>query len=137
MKRKIRLSAQEVITLKNFYKNGKTHRIRVRSHILLLANDGKTVCELVNIFGFTIKTIYSVINSYAKIKIASLFDKPRTGRPTALTAEEEDLVLKMIAIDSRDLNKILSELKNKFNKVICKQTLIRFLKKYIYMETIS
>jgi len=129
MKKFSQLSDQEVIELKDLFKNGKTHRIRVRSHIILLTNEGKTVCELVNIFGFTIKTIYSIINNYIEKNKAGLKDSPRSGRPTAMTEEEEKFVLEMLSRDSRNLNKILSELKNRFNKIICKQTLIRFLKK--------
>jgi len=137
MKKFPQLSYQEVIELNHLYKNGTTHRVRVRSHIILLTNEGKTVRELVNIFGYTIKTIYTIIKNYIKKKIVGLIDSPRSGRPTAMTDKEEKFVLDMVAKDSRNLNKILRELKNRFNKIICKQTLIRFLKKKVYMETIS
>ena len=129
MKKVSTLTEQEVTQLRELYKNGKTPRQRARSHVILLSNNNHTVSQLVEIFGFTEKTVYSIINNYNEKKIAGLFDLPRSGRPKALTEEEETFVLKMVAIDSRDLNKILSELKNKFDKIICKQTLIRFLKK--------
>lgn len=129
MKKVSNLTEQEVIQLRELYKNGKTPRQRVRSHVILLSNDNHTVNQLVKIFEFTRKTICSIINNFNEKKVAGLFDLPRSGRPKALTEEEETFVLKMVAIDSRDLNKILSELKNKFGKIICKQTLIRFLKK--------
>jgi len=133
MKKFPQLSEQAIEQLKSHYKNGNTHRVRTRSQIILLTNDGKTVCELVQIFKFTIKTIYSIINNYIKRGINGLFDNQRSGRPNSLTEEEKRLVFEMVAKDSRDLNKILRELKNKFNKTICKQTLIRFLKKNKYV----
>ncbi len=129
MKKVSTLSAQEVIELQEMQKNGKTSRQRERCHLILLSHSNYTVKQLVSIFRFTEKTVSTIINKYNENKIAGLIDNPRSGRPNALTGEEKEFALKMIAIDSRDLTKILSELKNKFNKVICKQTLIRFIKK--------
>ena len=136
MKKVSILTENEVTQVKELYKNGKTPRLRMRSHVILLSNDNHTVNHLVKIFGFTEKTVCSIINNYNEKKIAGLFDQPRSGRPTALTEEEETFVLKMVAIDSRNLNKILNELKNKFDKIICKQTLIRFLKKKIMFGSV-
>lgn len=115
--------------LEALYKDGETVRVRRRSHLVLLSNKGKSIKELCNIFGLHRDTVSDTIENYEKLGIKGLFDKPRSGRPLALTEEEESFVLKEVAKDSRNLNRILSQLKDKYNKIISKTTLIGLLKK--------
>ncbi len=129
--KRVRPLTEECITeLEKLYQAKKTiGRVRMRCHIILLSNKGYSVNRLVDIYGVTRKTISTIINNYETEGTVGLFDKLRSGRPTAMNSEEEEFILQMVAKDSRNLNKVLIELKNKFNKIICKQTLIRFLKK--------
>ena len=129
MKRVATLTDIEKEELNSLYKYGKTQRVRIRSHIILQSDKGKRVRELVDIFGFHYDTICDLITAYNKKGISGLYDLPKSGRPPAMSSEEMEFVLKMVAQDSRNLNLILSELENKFNKKISKITLIRFLKK--------
>ena len=137
MKKVLTLTKQQRVELEELYKNGKSNRVRRRSHLILLSDKGKSIRELCDIFELNRDTVSDTIRNYNSLEIKGLFDKARSGRPSALTSEEEEFVLREVAKDSRNLKKILSELKNKFNKKICKATLIRFLKKKVYMETIS
>jgi transposase len=129
MKKVLIITNQQRLKLEEGYKNGKTKRIRRRCHLIILSHKGKTVKELCDIFEIHSDTVYTTINNFNKFGTKYINDKPRSGRPTALTDEEEEFVLKEIAKDSRNLKKILFNLKNRFNKIICKVTLIRFLKK--------
>ena len=137
MKKVIGLTQQQLIELEELYKNGKTSRVRRRSHLILLSHKGKSIKELCDIFELNRDTVSDTITNYNKLGINGLYDKARSGRPPALTEEEEEFVLEEVARDSRNLKRILHLLKEKFNKTICKATLIRFLKKKVYMETIS
>lgn len=135
MKRVAALTDKEIVELNKLHKYGKTSRVRIRSHIILQSNKGKRIKELIDIFGFHSDTICDLITSYNAKGISGLFDLPKSGRPAAMTEEEMKFVLKMVAKDSRNLNLILSKLKSKFNTVISKITLIRFLKKKVCLET--
>ncbi len=129
MKKVLTITDQQQTELNELYKNGKTNRVRWRSHLILLSYKDKSVRQLCDIFSIHRETVCSTINNFNESGIKGLSDKYRSGRPLALTKEEEEFVLKEVAKDSRNLKKILFELKNKFNKEICKITLIRFLKK--------
>ena len=129
MKKVIVLTKQQQIELKELYKNGKTNRVRRRSHLVLLSCKGKPIKELCDIFELNRDTVSDTIDNYNRLGIKGLFDKARSGRPPALTEDEGEFVLGEVAKDSRNLKRILSKLKDKFNKIICKVTLIRFLKK--------
>ena len=137
MKKVLTLTQQQQSELEELYKNGESNRVCRRSHLVLLSNKGKSIKELCAILELNRDTVSDTIDNYNILGIKGLFDKARSGRPPALTKEEEEFVLMEVAKDSRNLKKILFKLKNKFNKKICKATLIRFLKKKIYMETIS
>jgi transposase len=129
MKKVLTLTKQQRVELEELYKNGKSNRVRRRSHLILLSNKEKPIRELCDIFELNRDTVSDTIENYNNLGIKGLFDKARSGRPSALTEEEEEFVLREVAKDSRNLKKILSKLKNKFNKKICKATLIRFLRK--------
>ena len=129
MKKVLTLTKQQRVELEYLYKNEKSSRVRRRSHLVLLSDKGKSIKELCGIFELNRDTVSDTIENYNRLGIKGLFDKSRSGRPLALTEKEEEFVLREVAKDSRDLKNILSKLKNKFNKKICKATLIRFLKK--------
>ena len=137
MKKVFKLTSKQRVELDDLYKTGETNRVRMRSHIVLLSDKGKSIKELCNIFNVHRDTISVTIDNYNKKGKDGLFDKIRSGRPSALTDAEEQFILNEVAKDSRSLKKILSKLKDKFNKTISKITLIRFLKKKVYMEKIS
>ncbi len=129
MKKVLTLTKQQRVELEELYKNGKSNRVRKRSHLILLSDKSKSIKELCDIFELNRDTVSDTIENYNNLGIKGLFDKARSGRPPALTEDEKEFVLREVAKDSRNLKKILSKLKNKFNKKICKVTLIRFLRK--------
>ena len=130
-----KLSEKENEELLELYKHDNRKRVRERSHIILLSNKGKPVKELMSIFNLTRQVICTLINNFNKNGVAELYDDKRSGRPEKLTDEAKKRVLEMLAKDSRNLKKILAELKNKFDIKISKKTLIRFIKKKKSLET--
>ena len=129
MKKVLTLTKQQQFELEYLYKNGKSNRVRRRSHLILLSDKEKTIKELCNIFELDRDTVSDTIENYNNLGTRGLYDKARSGRPYALTEQEQEFVLREVAKDARNLKNILSKLKTKFNKEICKVTLIRFLRK--------
>ena len=129
MKKVLKLSDQMCSELNELYENSKINRVRRRSHIILLSNKDKSIKDICSIFQIHRDTVSAMIDSYNEFGIGGLFDKYRSGRPVALTPEEENFILKEVDKDSRSLKNILFLLEDKFQKKICKTTLIRFLKK--------
>ncbi len=126
MKKVLTIIDQQQTELEELYKNRKTNRVRRRSHLILLSGKNKFIKELHDILCVHRDTVCSTIDNFNEYGIKGI-DKYRSGRPLALTKEEDEFVLKKVAKDSRNLKKILFKLKTKFNKLICKVTLIRFL----------
>ena len=117
-----KLTEKEKEKLLQLYKQDKTKRVRERSQIILLSNKGKTVKELVSIFELTRQVICTLINNFNKKGTEALYDAKRSGCPEKLTEVAKKEVLDMLAKDSRNINKILAELKNKFDIEISKKT---------------
>ncbi|GIX76710.1 uncharacterized protein CEXT_761961, partial [Caerostris extrusa] len=63
-----------------------------RTIIIKLRNEGKTFREIGKIVGRTHSSIQRVINNYTSSK--SIISKPRSGRPSKLTAREKRYVFK-------------------------------------------
>ncbi|GIX68419.1 uncharacterized protein CEXT_695931 [Caerostris extrusa] len=64
-----------------------------RKIIIKLTNEGKTLREIGKIVGRTHSSIQRVINNYTSSK--SIISKPRSGRPSKLTAREKEICLQV------------------------------------------
>ncbi|GIY77350.1 uncharacterized protein CEXT_724861 [Caerostris extrusa] len=72
---------------------GKDIAPEERKIIRKLRNDGKTLREIDKIVGRTHSSIQRVINNYTS---KSIISKPRSGRPSKLTAREKRYVFKSL-----------------------------------------
>ncbi|GIY98960.1 hypothetical protein CEXT_241851 [Caerostris extrusa] len=78
---------------------GKEITPEERKIIIKLRNEGKTLREIGKIVGRTHSSIQRVINNYTSSK--SIISKPRSGRPSKLTAREQRYVFKSIRLNPR------------------------------------
>lgn len=83
----IQLTEAEEIEINRQYLKGKTHRERERAHAILLSHQGRSMNQIAETFGHTRDTICHWFNFYEDEK--RLTDKPRSGRPPILSAEEK------------------------------------------------
>ena len=83
----IKLTEAEEIEVNRQYLNGKTHRERERAHAILLSHRGQSMDQIAETFKHTRDTICHWFNVYEGEKRFS--DKPRSGRPPILSAEEK------------------------------------------------
>ncbi len=76
--------------------NSTNHRIRIRSHSILLSAGGYTIEETADVFQVKRDTVSSWIDRWEKSGISGLADLPRSGRLPILTEEEREKVLELI-----------------------------------------
>jgi len=135
MKKINSLLAEDKKVLEDLYNFNETRRVRLRSHILLLSDKDNSISDLMKIFSLDFDTISDLISAYNNNGVSSLYDKPRSGRPSSLSAPDvQNYILEKIAQDSRNLNLILAGLEENFKIKIVKSTLIKFIKKKVHLE---
>ncbi len=91
---KINLSDEEISSLKDIMKHHDNWRARERAQMLLLLSKGEKSSTIIGEVNVCISTLYSTIREWNKEKIASLFDKPRSGAPHKLSAVERENIIR-------------------------------------------
>ena len=56
-------------------------RVSERVHFVLLSDQGKSVPEIADLFGYSTETVYTWLERYAQVGADGLIDQPRSGRP--------------------------------------------------------
>lgn len=79
------LNPEQKQQLENTKKNHQSDRPRKRAHGLLLSEMGYKVAEIAEIFGSTRQTVATWIKNWNTHGLESLFDAPRSGRPSKLS----------------------------------------------------
>jgi len=78
-------------TLETLMKHDPSPRARARAHSILLSARRVTIKEIVKIYQVDRDTVSSWIKQWDQTGVESLYDKPRSGRPSTLTQEEKEL----------------------------------------------
>jgi transposase len=124
-----KLSEEIKLILKDIYKNHPNNAPRIRAKAVLLSNDGYSLKELSEILGICRQTAAIWLHSWEDEGVNSLFDNPRSGRPSKLSEENKKEAIELIKKSPRSLKKVLAELAEKLNitlssstlKTLCKQ----------------
>ncbi len=82
---------EQLTHLKN---HGKTKQERVRSHAILLSNDGKTAKELAEIFSVAQRSVFQWFRDFKERSIESLSCQSGRGRKTLLNDEDHKVIIK-------------------------------------------
>ncbi len=109
------LTPEEVITLSQLHNNHPKTAPRRRAHIILLNNMGFPIVEITKICRCNRQTVAKVIHLWDRQGIAGLFDKPRSGRPKILSAEQEVIVIDMVEQTPQRLKSVINEINKKMN----------------------
>ncbi|KJU85207.1 transposase [Candidatus Magnetobacterium bavaricum] len=88
------LSPETISLLRRISKSSKNHRVRQRSHCIILSNEGHTCSDLMGIFDVSLVTIYNWFNDWEKCHLISLYDKPRSGRIPKLNEDQIEEIKK-------------------------------------------
>jgi transposase len=116
-------------TLAEIMKHDATPRARVRAHGILLSAQGMKIKEIAKIYQVDRDTVATWIKKWEQHGVASLYEKPRSGRPPKLTPEEQDLVRQYIKEEPRCLKQVVERLRQKTAKRLSLSSLKRLAKK--------
>ena len=75
--------------METIIKEDKRYKSRYRAQAILLSNQGKSVNELVDIFGCKIRTIYRWFDRFEEEKVEAVFELKGRGRKPILTIEDD------------------------------------------------
>src|SRR3989449_8892858 len=116
-------------TLAEIMKHDAIPRARVRAHGILLSSQGMRIKEIAKIYQVDRDTVATWIKKWEQSGMASLYEKPRSGRPPKLTPEEKDLARQYIKEDPRCLKQVVERLSKKTAKRLSISSLKRLAKK--------
>ncbi len=88
--------------------NSANHRIRTRSHCVLLSARGYTIEDIADIFQVNRDTVSSWIDRWEKSGINGLSDMPGSGRPLILTEKELEKVLELLKEYPQSIRTVIS-----------------------------
>ena len=104
-------------------------RARVRAQSILLSSQGLKSNEIAKGYQVDRDTVSPWIKQWEKAELKSLYDKPRSGRPSQLTPEEKDLARQYIKEEPRCLKQVVERLHQKTAKRLSLSSLKRLAKK--------
>jgi transposase len=116
-------------TLAAIMKHDATPRARVRAHGILLSAQGMKIKDIAKIYQVDRDTVATWIKKWEQTGVASLYDKPRSGRPPKLTLDEQDLARQYIKEEPRCLKQVAERLRQKTAKRLSISSLKRLAKK--------
>ena len=130
------MTESELITIESAYKNHPSARVRIRAQMIILSNKDYNVQEIADICQMTRQTVSTVISRWEEFGLIGLYDKPRPGKPRALTVEDEKFIFDMVKEEPRSINKIISCLEDQRGKKVSKSTIKRVLKKKLVWKRV-
>ena len=115
--------------LENTMKDDSSFRARSRAHGLLLSAQGTTIKDIARTYQVHRVTVSAWITNWEQHGQASLHDKPRSGRPSILTPQEQDIALRYIKEEPCSLKGVVERLANKTDKRLSMSSLKRLAKR--------
>jgi transposase len=123
------LTQEQRALLANTMKDDPSFRARSRAHGLLLSAQGTTIKEIAKTYQVHRVTVSAWIKNWEHHGQASLHDKPRSGRPSILTPEEQDMALQYVKEEPCSLKGVVERLANKTDKRLSLSSLKRLAKR--------
>jgi transposase len=97
------LTAKEKKEIKRLIRHATDSRVLRRAQIIHLSSQGKICQEIASLLGFSVPTVHRVINAFSEEGLASLPDKPRSGRPRKASDHYIQCLKEAVAVSPRDL----------------------------------
>ncbi len=118
--------------LSEISKNGKSKQERIRSHALILSNDGRKSQELAIIFDVSQRTIFQWFKDFKELGMDSLAQQSGRGRKSKLSKEKYlKIVQKHIEAHPHQPRKAYALTLEEIDTKVCYNTYKSFLKKYL------
>ena len=130
-----RLTAEVKLTLSEAQQHHPSSRTRHRAHAIQLSNKSYTLSQLADVFSVRCNTISQWIDDWELLGVVGLFDKPRSGRPAILTADEVERFRGYIDKNPHQPKSAIALLETETGKTASDDTYKRCLKKILPLET--
>jgi transposase len=125
--RYIKLETEHIELLELLVKTSTNNTVRKRSQCLLLSHQKRTIKDLTMIFDVERKTVERWFDKWDLEGVNSLSIANGRGVKTRLRGLEE-VIEQQIELHNRNIKNILTYLKEEHNIIVCKRTLLNFLK---------
>jgi len=122
------LSPDQIQHLEALAERDSARRVRMRAHSILLSSRGSNINEIARIYQAHRDTVSSWIDNFEHLGIDGLRDKPRSGGPSKLNAQEKEVAKELLKIHPNAPKTILAMLSEKTEKTISRSTLRRIAK---------
>jgi transposase len=122
------LGPAQVRSLEELAEGDPVRRIRMRAHGILLSARGSSVDEIARIYQVHRDTVSSWLDRFAQLGVDGLRDKPRSGSPSKLDAQEKEVVKELLKAHPNAPNVVLAQLTEKTGKSISRSSLRRLAK---------
>lgn len=123
------LTDEQRALLETTMKEGTAFRARSRAHSLLLSAAGTPIKTIAETYQVHRVTVSAWIKNWELHGAQSLYDQPRSGRPSKLTPAEQALAKHYIKENPRSLKQVVERLANKTEKRLSISSLKRLAKK--------
>ncbi len=123
------LTTEEITTLNEMHKNHPRYLSRRRSHAILLSHRGVSVPVICSTYNVCRQTVSTWFSKWEEFGICGLIDLPGRGRPSILTDNQKNNIVKRVKKSPRSLKSVLADLEVELGitvsidtiKLICKQ----------------
>ena len=123
------LTTEQRDLLENAMKNDPSFRARSRAHSLLLSAQGTTIKDIAKTYQVHRVTVSAWLTKWERQGVQSLHDHPRSGRPSKLTPDEQELAKQYLKDDPRSLKGVVERLATSTGKRCSISSLKRLAKK--------
>ena len=123
------LTDEQRALLEKIMKEDPAFRARSRAHSLLLSAAGTAIQAIANAYQVHRVTVSTWITQWERHGAQSLHDQPRSGRPSTLTPDEQELVQQSIKEEPRSLKGVGERFANTTEKRLSLSTRKRLAKK--------
>ena len=123
------LTDEQRALLEKTMKEDPAFRARSRAHSLLLSAAGTAIQAIATAYQVHRVTVSAWIKKWEHQGAQSLHDQPRSGRPSKLTPDEQELARQYIKEEPRSLRGVVERLAHKTEKRLSISTLKRLAKK--------
>lgn len=123
------LTKEQRERLENTLKDDPSFRARSRAQGLLLSAQGTTIKDIARTYQVHRVTVSAWIKNWEQHGAQSLHDKPRSGRPSILSPEEQDIALAYLKEAPCSLQGVVERLANKTEQRLSLSSLKRLAKR--------
>lgn len=128
----IKVDGKQKAELEKGYREGASHALRQRCHLILLKSKGQTSLEVAQVLGYCEMAVNNWVKRYLAEGIEGLKTRPGRGGKPILKAETDlEKVREAVSRNRQRLSLVRAELEAELGKSFSTKTLNRFIKKTI------